>query len=196
MNKQDLRVLKTQKAFMHAFTELLKTKAFDRITVQDLCDRALVQRSTFYRHYKDKYHLLACATEHALTRITQEHVSAIRSDNATLRLEQYIDNLLTYVYDNQVILRHVISHYMHDEVTSIIYKQVYLAVRQQTHAELLSGKRLDIDTDVFNHFIAGGLISIMLNWSNKNDTTRTIDNLKTDIVTLIDRVRTTHLKSI
>lgn len=196
MNKQDLRVLKTQKAFMHAFTELLKTKAFDRITVQDLCDRALVQRSTFYRHYKDKYHLLACATEHALTHITQEHVSAIRSDNATLRLEQYIDNLLTYVYDNQVILRHVISHYMHDEVTSIIYKQVYLAVRQQTHAELLSGKRLDIDTDVFNHFIAGGLISIMLNWSNQNDTTRTIDNLKTDIVTLIDRVRTTHLKSI
>lgn len=196
MNKQDLRVLKTQKAFMHAFTELLETKAFDRITVQDLCDRALVQRSTFYRHYKDKYHLLACATEHALTRITQEHVSAIRSDNATLRLEQYIDNLLTYVYDNQVILRHVISHYMHDEVTSIIYKQVYLAVRQQTHAELLSGKRLDIDTDVFNHFIAGGLISIMLNWSNQNDTTRTIDNLKTDIVTLIDRVRTTHLKSI
>ncbi|WP_381418362.1 TetR/AcrR family transcriptional regulator [Staphylococcus hyicus] len=196
MNKQDLRVLKTQKAFMHAFTELLKTKAFDRIAVQDLCDRALVQRSTFYRHYKDKYHLLACATEHALTRITQEHVSAIRSDNATLRLEQYIDNLLTYVYDNQVILRHVISHYMHDEVTSIIYKQVYLAVRQQTHAELLSGKRLDIDTDVFNHFIAGGLISIMLNWSNQNDTTRTIDNLKTDIVTLIDRVRTTHLKSI
>ncbi|UWF56921.1 TetR/AcrR family transcriptional regulator [Staphylococcus hyicus] len=196
MNKQDLRVLKTQKAFMHAFTELLKTKAFDRITVQDLCDRALVQRSTFYRHYKDKYHLLACATEHALTRITQEHVSAIRSDNATLRLEQYIDNLLTYVYDNQVILRHVISHYMHDEVTSIIYKQVYLAVRQQTHAELLSGKRLDIDTDVFNHFIASGLISIMLNWSNQNDTTRTIDNLKTDIVTLIDRVRTTHLKSI
>ncbi|ALN77581.1 TetR/AcrR family transcriptional regulator [Staphylococcus agnetis] len=196
MNKQDLRVLKTQKAFMHAFTELLKTKAFDRITVQDLCDRALVQRSTFYRHYKDKYHLLTCATEHALTRITQEHVSAIRSDNATLRLEQYIDNLLTYVYDNQVILRHVISHYMHDEVTSIIYKQVYLAVRQQTHAELLSGKRLDIDTDVFNHFIAGGLISIMLNWSNQNDTTRTIENLKTDIVTLIDRVRTTHLKSI
>lgn len=196
MNKQDLRVLKTQKAFMHAFTELLKTKAFDRITVQDLCDRALVQRSTFYRHYKDKYHLLACATEHALTRITQEHVSAIRSDNATLRLEQYIDNLLTYVYDNQVILRHVISHYMHDEVTSIIYKQVYLAVRQQTHAELLSGKQLDIDTDVFNHFIAGGLISIMLNWSNQNDTTRTIENLKTDIVTLIDRVRTTHLKSI
>ena len=85
---------------------------------------------------------------------------------------------------------------MHDEVTSIIYKQVYLAVRQQTHAELLSGKRLDIDTDVFNHFIAGGLISIMLNWSNQNDATRTIDNLKTDIVTLIDRVRTTHLKSI
>ncbi|WP_142293069.1 TetR/AcrR family transcriptional regulator, partial [Staphylococcus aureus] len=58
MNNNDLRVKKTQRALMDSFLELLKTKNFSQITVQDLCDRAMVRRSTFYRHYSDKYDLL------------------------------------------------------------------------------------------------------------------------------------------
>ncbi|MGW9994085.1 TetR/AcrR family transcriptional regulator [Staphylococcus capitis] len=51
MNSNDLRVKKTQRALMDSFLELLKTKNFSQITVQDLCDRAMVRRSTFYRRF-------------------------------------------------------------------------------------------------------------------------------------------------
>ena len=53
--KTDLRVIKTQKALCTALMELLEEKRFDAVTVQELCDRAMVRRATFYKHFYDKY---------------------------------------------------------------------------------------------------------------------------------------------
>jgi len=36
----------------------LSTRAFEEITVKDVCERAMVHRTTFYKHYEDKYALL------------------------------------------------------------------------------------------------------------------------------------------
>jgi AcrR family transcriptional regulator len=55
---EDLRVRRTRKLLMQALIELTIEKGFPAITVQDLADRAMVNRATFYRHYLDKYDLL------------------------------------------------------------------------------------------------------------------------------------------
>ncbi len=54
----DLRILKTQKSLYNALLELMKSKSFESIKVSDICSLALVNRSTFYAHYEDKYELL------------------------------------------------------------------------------------------------------------------------------------------
>ncbi len=41
-----------------AFTDLLKEKPIQRITVREVCQRAGINRSTFYAHYTDLYDLL------------------------------------------------------------------------------------------------------------------------------------------
>jgi AcrR family transcriptional regulator len=41
-----------------ALLELTVEKGFAAVTVRDLCERAMVNRSTFYRHFLDKYALL------------------------------------------------------------------------------------------------------------------------------------------
>ena len=38
-----------------AFLDLLQTKAFAKITITELCERANISRRTFYRHFKDLY---------------------------------------------------------------------------------------------------------------------------------------------
>ncbi|MED4228300.1 TetR/AcrR family transcriptional regulator, partial [Neobacillus cucumis] len=58
MPKVDRRVLKTQEAIKKAILELMSEKKFDDITIQDISDRANVNRSTVYLHYLDKYDLL------------------------------------------------------------------------------------------------------------------------------------------
>ena len=60
-NKQqaeDLRVRRTRKLLMQALIELTIEKGFTALTVQDIADRAMVNRATFYRHYLDKHDLL------------------------------------------------------------------------------------------------------------------------------------------
>ena len=57
MNQNDLRVIKTKKNIEVSFIYLLAQKDFYKITVQDILDRALINRSTFYKHYTDKYQL-------------------------------------------------------------------------------------------------------------------------------------------
>ncbi len=54
-NNLDLRVRRTYKCLMDALLELLKEKSLDDITVNELCEKAIVGRGTFYKHFSDKY---------------------------------------------------------------------------------------------------------------------------------------------
>ena len=49
--KEDLRTQLSKKMLKDALLELLKHKRFYDINVRELCDKAGVNRSTFYRHY-------------------------------------------------------------------------------------------------------------------------------------------------
>lgn len=57
-DKIDLRVLKTRKAIKEAFLTLIQTKGYERITIQDIADKAMINRNTFYLHYVDKPDLM------------------------------------------------------------------------------------------------------------------------------------------
>ena len=54
----DLRVRRTRKLLTQALIEGTVEKGFAALTVRDITERAMVNRSTFYRHYLDKYDLL------------------------------------------------------------------------------------------------------------------------------------------
>jgi AcrR family transcriptional regulator len=69
---QDLRVRRTRQLLQQGFLELMAQKAFQAITVQDITDRAMVNRSTFYDHFVDKYALL----EFAVTEIFRGALAA------------------------------------------------------------------------------------------------------------------------
>ncbi len=58
MQKEDLRVIKTKQGIVNALMELLEKKTWDKISIKDICENALISRSTFYAHFKDKYDLL------------------------------------------------------------------------------------------------------------------------------------------
>ena len=54
---EDRRILKTKKNLKRTLIELLSQKAFEQISVKELCETAQTSRITFYTHYNDKYDL-------------------------------------------------------------------------------------------------------------------------------------------
>lgn len=53
MNSFDARVRYTRRMIETSFLELLEEKPVSRITVTQLCERAQINRATFYKHYLD-----------------------------------------------------------------------------------------------------------------------------------------------
>jgi AcrR family transcriptional regulator len=57
-NRIDPRVRRTRQLLRQALMDLIPKKGYNAITVQDITDRATLNRATFYLHYRDKDDLL------------------------------------------------------------------------------------------------------------------------------------------
>ncbi|MBP3963142.1 TetR/AcrR family transcriptional regulator [Paenibacillus lignilyticus] len=63
--KTDRRILRSKQSITKAFLELFAEKDFELITINEIAERANVNRGTVYLHYSDKYDLLDhCIDDH------------------------------------------------------------------------------------------------------------------------------------
>lgn len=58
MYNSDKRIVKTERLIKNTFIDLLTQKECSKITIKEICNTALISKSTFYDHYEDKYDLL------------------------------------------------------------------------------------------------------------------------------------------
>lgn len=93
----DRRVRKTQQSLIEVFLELLEEKGFDRITINEVADRADVNRSTVYAHYADKYDLFKKCIEMHLEKIF------IGCSNASP--EDLLLNTFSYIKQNKAVFQ-------------------------------------------------------------------------------------------
>lgn len=76
MNKSESKYFATAARMDEAFLELIEKKDFDYITVKEICEKAGVNRSTFYLHYETVDDLLTESAQH----IIDEFVSFMPHD--------------------------------------------------------------------------------------------------------------------
>ncbi len=76
----DYRIRVTKMLIRKEFTELLKTKPVQAITVREICERTGINRSTFYNHYSDVYDLLE-QLENDMLKELGEHLQTISPDD-------------------------------------------------------------------------------------------------------------------
>ena len=107
--KKDLRVIKTKKMIYTALVELMKEKTFEEIKVSDICEKALINRSTFYAHYEDKYELLIDFIKDLKVEFSQK-----LENNKVLNIKEYylelIKLFLNHVEDKKDIYSSIMIH--------------------------------------------------------------------------------------
>lgn len=69
----DRRIHRTRTLLHEALGSLIREKAYDRITVAEILDRAKVSRSTFYVHFRDKDELLTSSMRALLLGVLSIH---------------------------------------------------------------------------------------------------------------------------
>ena len=77
---RSLQYARTDRDINEAFLKLLQVKAFEKITVGDIIAEAMVNRSTFYQHYPDKYAVLETLQKQYLE-LFLEQLREIRAKN-------------------------------------------------------------------------------------------------------------------
>jgi len=86
ISTEDPRVKRTRGLLQTAFAALLVEKGFHGLTVQDIADRATVNRVTFYAHFADKYALLdSVIREEFARRVAQKLPAGAPLTEANLR---------------------------------------------------------------------------------------------------------------
>jgi AcrR family transcriptional regulator len=90
----NVRVRRTRALLRDALVELIEDRGFDRLTVGELCSRAMVSRAAFYRNYRDKYELVEQIFDEAMTEITAADEGDTRSPRQ--RLADFFGHIDTY----------------------------------------------------------------------------------------------------
>ncbi|QQZ10082.1 TetR/AcrR family transcriptional regulator [Heyndrickxia vini] len=134
--KLDPRVLRTQQLLRDALVELIHERGYEKIKVQDITERATLNRATFYLHYRDKLDLLSQSSEEILNDL-------IKRINDSLGNRDEIDFQSDQPHDTFVHIFEQISS------NSKLYK-VFLTEKNMPH---FTSRMMD----VFIEFITKGM---------------------------------------
>ncbi len=104
--KTDLRIIKTYKALTEALKDLLLEKPLTEITVNEICEKAMVRRATFYKHFGVKYELLTFILNEMKDDIRQKgEQSHLPSNNGNLDFHRDILSVLEYIEADEPLFR-------------------------------------------------------------------------------------------
>lgn len=98
----------TQRALQDALIELLTDKPLSRITVRELCEKADVNRSTFYAHYRDTASLLHDIEEDAIDWVRGTLQQLLEQPDVE-SVGRVIEHICQYIADNRSHLRVLMS---------------------------------------------------------------------------------------
>ena len=116
MNKSESKYFNTAQLMDEALIALLKKKDFEFITVKEICEKAGVNRSTFYLHYENVGDLLSEATEMINRRFRDGYKKQLvdiridSADDAFLITPEYIKPYLNFVKEGKNVLSHNRAH--------------------------------------------------------------------------------------
>ena len=159
MNKTlDLRVQKTHTALLKALYDLLCEKSFDQITVTELCDRALVRKATFYKHFGDKTELFSYMIREMQQRALEE--KKVQYDPAAPE-SYYLDvfrYFLEFLDSNEVFIKKILSSSARSSLIDRMSEQIEFDLKLHFKDDLAAGGRFEGDPEMLAALYTGAMI--------------------------------------
>ena len=152
--KEDLRIVKTYKSLTNAMLTLLNRRNFEKITVNDICEEALVSRATFYAHFNNKYDLLRFWMADLADYFTKD------THNYTHKqMEDIVNN---FISENSKIIKHLLDNANIE--TFSLFQDFFSSIIGVAP----EGKEEDPRNIILSKFCTGGIIDLLF-WHVKEN---------------------------
>ncbi len=163
-DQEDLRVRRTRKLLWDALMALLVERDFEKISVKDICEQAMVHRTTFYKHYEDKHDLLLRGMKEMHDALAGE-TDLPKDASLDESLPQHLVRIFVHVSRHQRFYRLLLCGASTSSFQTLM--RTYLAegcearLRRRQQQE---GLQFAVPLPILAQFYAGVLISITIWW--------------------------------
>ena len=150
------KVMQTKRVLANQLIVLLERKSFKKITVNDICEGALVSRSAFYLHFEDKYHLLRYCLEQEL-----EQWAAVGQEKTT---EDFMLFTLDSILEKKKFFYNSLVSESDNELTAIFqstFHQFFIALLERKQK---AGYKLPGPPSIVSAFYTGGIVCSTIQW--------------------------------
>ncbi|HLW02577.1 MAG TPA: TetR/AcrR family transcriptional regulator [Ktedonobacterales bacterium] len=152
----DLRVRRTHKLLWEALLSLMAEQDFETISVKDICERAMVHRTTFYKHYQDKYDLL----EHEMQQTHETLIAELERTGKGAAPTPFFEYVARHERFYQVMLCGKGVGSFQARLRDYFAETIAAEMQRQERA----GKTFAVPQPVLAHFYAGAVVNTLTWW--------------------------------
>ena len=157
MAKNDRRVRYTKMVLKNALMDLMLEKQIGKITIKEICEKADINRGTFYSHYTDQFDLQKQIFDELVSGIDQIMDSSYFSANIG-RSGEMLTRIFGYLYDNQ----RVVSVMLSENCTIDLQGEVLNFLKAKDLFGMLSSQSKNVE--YLYAFTASGCLGVLREW--------------------------------
>jgi AcrR family transcriptional regulator len=166
MEKIDPRKRRTRTMLGQALRNLILEKPYDAITIQEITDKADLNRATFYLHYASKEELLMASLEAQFDELVT-HMEAEANGEPLWADSLAAQIIFEYVAENAALFTVLLGeqgqgHVMHRILTYIAQKE------EEEMRQVFADSQMTIPIPILSRHFAGSLLSL-IGWWLEND---------------------------
>lgn len=187
--KEDIRITKSKRDLRNALLELLNTTPFDKITVTDICKTAMINKMTFYNHYRDKYSLLDdCVKSVAMdiykNSIGNEDVNAAFAQDPVGFCVKLICAVLEECYAKRKIIESLVSG--DNAFVGYILETCVQKIINNLLEATIKGYNLEYPLPLISAFLVGGIRNVFeKNYIPSHPSVETVREISTKFFTAV-----------
>lgn len=187
---KDFRSERTKEKIIKAFIELLGTKGYEKIAINEIALKANINRVTFYTHYKDKEVLLNDIIDRVQDSLNKKALEKQNNYSLPTDFQNYIVSQINVLVEEIDSYRHIIYKLEAQDNAIIYYTLVNKTTENITH-ELENINKitpLKYSPKYIASFVIPGLFNVIMSYLNEKDYDKksfeeSLNRLVNDLVT-------------
>lgn len=159
----DRRVRRSRRQLSRALLDLIAQKGYEAITIQEITDRADLNRATFYLHFASKEELLTAALRDQFDELVTAMDAIAPSDPPWSNLA-YDRLLFEHIAEHAAVYGALLGAHGLGLVIHQVITYMAQVIEHDLHTQMPGGATLSAPTPVVSHFYAGGLFALIKWW--------------------------------